>query len=107
VIVIIGEEWTFDHVFVTYKPNKGQSIDNLLSKGIVKEDGTPGPNFSLATPLSATDTSAEGYRLNPSAKRPIPCFRQPLRVDIRPPPSPTWLPPKRSRTGSPTTTMST
>ena len=48
VIVIIGENRTFDHVFATYKPKQGESVDNLLSKGIVNEDGTPGPNFCLA-----------------------------------------------------------
>jgi phospholipase C len=53
VIVIIGENRTFDHVFAIYKPKHGQKIDNLLSKGIVKEDGTPGPNFSLAAQQSA------------------------------------------------------
>src|SRR5579864_9427018 len=49
VIVIIGENRTFDHVFATYKPRKGESISNLLSKGIVNEDGTPGRNFALAS----------------------------------------------------------
>src|ERR1700730_13178080 len=49
VIVIIGENRTFDHVFATYKPRHGQSVSNLLSKGIVNPDGTPGPNFALAS----------------------------------------------------------
>jgi len=31
VIVIIGENRTFDHLFATYKPKDGQSVDNLLS----------------------------------------------------------------------------
>jgi phospholipase C len=48
VIIIIGENHTFDNLFGTYKPRAGQTIDNLLSKGIVNEDGTPGPNFSKA-----------------------------------------------------------
>jgi phospholipase C len=48
VIVIVGENWTFDNLFATYRPKKGQSISNLLSQGIVKEDGSPGPNFKLA-----------------------------------------------------------
>jgi phospholipase C len=47
-IVIIGENRSFDHVFGTYKPKHGQTISNLLSKGIVHADGTPGPNFSRA-----------------------------------------------------------
>src|ERR1700730_14608410 len=56
VIVIIGENRSFDHLFATYKPVAGETVDNLLSKQIIKEDGTPGPNFSLATQFSAADT---------------------------------------------------
>ena len=67
VIVIIGENRTFDHVFATYKPKNGESIGNLLSKGIVNEDGTPGPNFSLASQSSAIDTNADGYQMSPSS----------------------------------------
>src|SRR5579872_2350553 len=48
VIVIIGENRTFDHVFATYRPRAGQSVVNLLSEGIVKSDGSPGPNFAEA-----------------------------------------------------------
>ena len=48
VIVIVGENRTFDNLFATYKPQGKQRIDNLLSKGIVKADGSPGPNFHLA-----------------------------------------------------------
>ena len=46
VIVVIPENRSFDHVFGTYRPRHHQSISNLLSKGIVNADGTPGPNFS-------------------------------------------------------------
>jgi len=45
VIVLIGENRTFDHVFATYIPRHGESVSNLLSKGIVNGDGTPGPHF--------------------------------------------------------------
>ena len=48
VIVIVGENRSFDNMFATYRPKKGQTISNLLSRGIVKEDGSPGKNFSLA-----------------------------------------------------------
>src|SRR5215469_13174341 len=65
VIVIIGENRTFDHVFATYKPKQGESVSNLLSKGIVNEDGSPGPNFSLGAQSSATDDSADGFQLSP------------------------------------------
>ena len=47
VIVLIGENRGLDHTFGVYKPKgEGQTISNLLSKGIVNEDGTPGPNFA-------------------------------------------------------------
>src|SRR5215813_10124323 len=52
VIVIIGENRTFDHIFATYQPKRGQTIRNLLSQGIVKADGTPGPNFHRAQQFS-------------------------------------------------------
>src|SRR5579863_508869 len=70
VIVIIGENRTFDHVFATYKPVAGESVSNLLSKGIVNEDGTPGPNFALASQSTANDSSTDGYQLSPSSNTP-------------------------------------
>jgi phospholipase C len=59
VIVLIGENRGLDHTFGVYKPKgKGQTISNLLSKGIVNEDGTPGPNFAQAQQFSvAAQTS--------------------------------------------------
>jgi len=49
VIILIGENRGTDHTFGVYKPKgRGQTISNILSKGIVNEDGSPGPNFSLA-----------------------------------------------------------
>jgi phospholipase C len=55
VIVIIGENRSFDHVFATYVPKEGESVWNLLSEGIIKADGTPGRNFEKAHQLAATD----------------------------------------------------
>ena len=53
VIILIGENRGLDHTFGVYKPKgKGQTISNLLSKGIVNEDGTPGPNFAQAQQFS-------------------------------------------------------
>ncbi len=68
VIVIIGENRTFDHVFATYKPKSGSHISNLLSKGIIEEDGTPGPNYSLALQLKAEDTHSDKYQISPQEK---------------------------------------
>src|SRR5580700_10548424 len=63
VIVIVGENRSFDHVFATYVPKKGERVWDLLSEGIVKADGTPGPNFSKAEQVAATDTTSDGYLL--------------------------------------------
>src|ERR1700761_8924827 len=49
VIVIIGENRSFDHVFATYVPAHGQTVSNLLYQGIIKLDANKnavaGPNF--------------------------------------------------------------
>jgi acid phosphatase len=56
VIIVVGENHTFDNVFGTYIPNAGQTIDNLLSRGIVNTDGTPGPHFDKAKQQIGSDT---------------------------------------------------
>src|SRR5579859_1804527 len=53
VIVLIGENRTFDHLFATYVPKSHDSVSNLLSKGIIKADGTPGRHFSKAAQFQA------------------------------------------------------
>ena len=63
VIVIIGENRSFDHVFATYVPRRGQSVHNLLSEGIIQLDANknaiPGPNFHKAQQLSASDLGGQ------------------------------------------------
>jgi len=68
VIVIIGENRTFDHVFGTYQPSNGQTVSNLLSKGIINADGSPGPNFALATQYQATLSGPEKFTISPPVK---------------------------------------
>src|SRR5882724_9520447 len=53
VIVLIGENRTFDHVFATYVPKSRDSVSNLLSKGIITADGKPGEHFSKAAQFQA------------------------------------------------------
>jgi phospholipase C len=70
VIVIIGENRSFDHVFATYVPRPGQSVNNLLSQGIIKLDANknaiPGPNFEKAHQLAAQDLGAtDAFLLSP------------------------------------------
>jgi phospholipase C len=65
VIVIIGENRSFDHVFATYVPKRGESVWNLLSEGIVKADGTPGPNFARGAQHAASDPGGDAFLLSP------------------------------------------
>jgi phospholipase C len=67
VIVLIGENRTFDHTFGTYVPRDGQIVSNLMSKGIVNADGTPGPNFALAAQSEAAAQAA--YFVAPASKQ--------------------------------------
>jgi phospholipase C len=62
-IVLIGENRSFDNVYATYRPHGDghrSEVGNLLSRGIVNDNGSPGPNMALAeqnsvnTPLPAT-----------------------------------------------------
>ncbi len=75
VIVIIGENHTFDNLFGAYRPRHGQTIDNLLSKKIINADGTPGPNFALAAQQQASDLNT--YSIDPSLTGPYAVLPQP------------------------------
>lgn len=71
VIVIIGENRSFDHVYATYTPKEGETISNLLSKRIVKANGKPGVNYSLSAQFSAVDSTTAGtgaYAISPQSK---------------------------------------
>jgi phospholipase C len=68
VIIIMGENRTFDHIFATYVPPDGQRVDNLLSKKIIKIDGSPGPKYGKAAQFAAEDTNF--YSIHPDNKTP-------------------------------------
>src|SRR5947208_14745091 len=68
VIVIVGENRSFDHLFATYVPRPGQTVNNLLSEGIVNADGTPGGNYSRATQFQADITGRTVYQPSPTRK---------------------------------------
>ena len=89
VIVIIGENRTFDHIFATYKPvNQDEKVWNLLSKKIVNADGSPGPNYHKASaepgyghrePMNSIRPRRRirrCRRLLPAARRPPMCARR-------------------------------
>jgi phospholipase C len=63
VILIMGENRTFDNMFATFEPRKGQHVWNLLSEGIVNADGSPGPNFERLRQWQAV--AGESYSIHP------------------------------------------
>ena len=63
VVVIILENHSFDNVFATYQPPHHQHIWNLLSEGVIKKNGDPGPNYARASQLTAINTKK--YTLTP------------------------------------------
>jgi phospholipase C len=79
VIVLIGENRTFDHLFATYVPKSDDSVSNLLSKGIINSDGTPGPHFKKAAQFQATRPFKTEYyiSLNKNEKTPYDILPEP------------------------------
>src|SRR5262249_26372889 len=65
-----GENRSFDHVFGLYKPRRGETISNLLSKGILNADGKPGPRFAKAAQFQVAPQSAYYVGIAPTAKVP-------------------------------------
>jgi acid phosphatase len=74
-IVVVGENLSFDHLFATFRPPKGETIANLLAKGIVKEDGSPGPNVALAAQRGALPRGR--YEVTPPPAGALPTLPQP------------------------------
>jgi len=77
VILVIGENRTFDHLFGTYLPPAGESVDNLVSRGVVTPEGLPGPNFATAHQLRASHGGSL-FQLSPDGKMPYGSLPPPM-----------------------------
>jgi phospholipase C len=100
VIVLIGENRGVDHTFGVYKPKgTGQTIANLLSKGIVNEDGTPGANYTQAQQFSVAQQSSFYIGAPAIAKSPY------NPVNVMPQPNTEGTPAVQSDTGAPFKTI--
>ena len=79
VIVIVGENRSFDHLFATYIPRPGETVNNLLFEGIVNPNGTPGLHYSRGVQYSADVTGSATYQLSPTTgKTPYATLPAPL-----------------------------
>jgi phospholipase C len=70
-IVLIAENWSFDSVYATYRPHGDEEdhhggVANLLSAGIVDDNGSPGPNMGLAA-QNSVNTLPSTYFISVSA----------------------------------------
>jgi phospholipase C len=100
VIILIGENRGFDHTFGVYKPKgKNQSVSNLLSKGIVKEDGTPGPHFADAQQFQVSAQTSYYIGVPKSAKTLY------SSTNLMPQPNTNGAPSAQSATGAPFQTV--
>jgi phospholipase C len=77
VIVLIGENRTFDNIYGTYVPRHGQHVSNLRTKGIVNVDGSPGPNAGLAAQV-ALNTIPSSYFIHQPASNKAPYTTLPV-----------------------------
>ena len=77
VIVLIGENRTFDHLFATYVPKSRDSVKNLLSEGIINADGSPGPHFRRAAQFQAVAPFRTEYFVSLDATEKAPYRRLP------------------------------
>jgi phospholipase C len=61
VIIIVGENRSFDHLFATYRPKSDhERVLNLLSERIIKADGSPNENFDRAHQFQITSAPNGG-----------------------------------------------
>lgn len=79
VIVVVGENVSFDALYGTYIPSAGQSIFNLVSQGIVNADGTPGPNYQKAVQQQAINPS-DKYSISPKRTGPYAQLPTPSKI---------------------------
>lgn len=79
VIVLIGENRTFDHIFATYVPKSEDSVSNLLSKDIITPQGKPGKHFGKAAQFQAVAPFKTKYfiSLDGAEKAPYQILPQP------------------------------
>jgi phospholipase C len=72
VLIIVGENRSFDHLFATYMPkSRDERVLNLLSEHIIKADGSPDEKFDRAHQFQVTSApnGASFFISAPSSKK--------------------------------------
>ena len=94
-IVLIGENWTFDAVYGTYAPKKGskQSVANLLSGGYVTASGAPGPDFPDSQQFQINQPYPTTYFIDSMSTAGKTAYQQAPGTPSFPPPNTAYIPP--------------
>lgn len=82
VIVVVGENVTFDTLFGTYQPPKGQTVKNLLSQGIVNAKGQPGPYYFTTLQHKGINNPSGQYSVKPDIGAVYSSLPQPLEIGM-------------------------
>jgi len=69
VIVLIGENRSFDNIYGTYDPRPGQLVANLRSRRIVREDGSLGPRAGLAAQVALNAIPSQYFIHQPASNK--------------------------------------
>src|SRR6516225_6475370 len=92
VIVLIGENRTFDNIYGTYQPTSGQSVANLLSKGIVTASGGPGPKYSASMQFQIQHPYPTEYFIDSTVTKGKDAYKQSPQNPSFPAPNTAYVP---------------
>jgi phospholipase C len=81
VIIVVGENVSFDTLFGTYMPPSGESVHNLLSQRIVNADGSPGINYWKAVQYDSANQHGS-YSIEPTPIAPYAKLPQPTLIGV-------------------------
>jgi phospholipase C len=94
VIILIGENWTFDGIYATYVPKKAnkQSVGNLLSRGYVTASGAPGPDFAGSQQYQINQPYPATYFIDALSTAGKTAYQQAPGTPSFPPPNTAYIP---------------
>jgi len=92
VIILIGENWTFDGIYATYQPKKKQSIANLLSHGVVTASGAPGSDFAYSQQFQINQPYPPTYFIDAMATAGKTAYQQAPGTPSFPAPNTAYIP---------------
>ncbi len=100
-IVLIGENRTFDHVYATYQPKHGQSVANLLSEGIILKSGQPGLHFIKSQQYQINQPYPSTYFIDALVTAGKTVYQQSPLTPTFPVPNTAYVPPVPGGLGDP------